>query len=525
MKRITIPDVESLAHSDRTLRSDIRREQHNAKKISDIIRKCTETAKTPTPKGKKDPFPYNKALSYLGSLSSVRMEHVRKILDLLKTSGTKPTVHTYVNAMSIALRAGDSPSATSLFKEMIAAGIKPNVVAYTAAIRASCDGFDLDNADKYFDEMRSQGVEPNVRTIQTLMRACAQLSDYERGKKYFEIAVERTPWILQSYVSILAHRLKISESIRVLEENKGLGTAQLYSTIGLASSMCRFDDVLRQMYDTCPWPNSETSANEGAKTNQTGEGKEDNDAEGTQEQSGGDKFQQIMLQEADIDFQRAIEYAQSDGPAVQPKKGGLFAAPQVYVHGNTPSWTDLRPKYKEVRLEIGSGTGDWIVHQCETNNDKEILWMSLELRVDRVFSAWTKRTFHRIPADNLALVGGDARVIMASCPADYCSVVYVNFAEPPMFYDDPTRLYNNAMLADIHRILIPGGVFQFVTDDARLAIDVATQLQQDFGSHKFESMTKGRPWSNHLPEDFGTSFFERFWTHGSQTSRYMLLYQ
>lgn len=499
MRVLSIPSVESMASHDRTLRSDVRRHDHLAKKIARTLERVTGQPS-------KDPFHYNKALSTLSATPTARNEHAQVIINCMVLNKVRPTVHTYVNAMSVALRAGDSAGAIGFFECLCAAKVTPNVVAYTAVIRAACDAFDLERAHRFLTEMIAAKISPNVRTVQTLLRACAQLSDLESAREYINLSVEggaMSQWALQSFIQILCHRLRIKEAQALLMEHKPLCTVGMYGIIAVAAALSGNREVTQMMSTYC------------FSFNKTAEAKE---------ADGDGRFQDLMEKEAKLDCDRAMEYIANGGSAVYPRRGGMFCAPCVHVlRGDTlvvPWEEESRQRTKRRCLEIGSGSGDWAVQQCMNDNCSQ--WVTVELRADRVFSAWTKRTFRAVDPSQLTLVAGDARKVLGSCPKGYFDEIYVNFPEPPTFYDDPTRLYNAHMLEEIRRILGHHGLFIFVTDDGRLAHDVACQLH-NMGT--FESSYEPEPWTMRIPKEYGTSFFDKFWTNGSQTSRYMLRYR
>jgi tRNA G46 methylase TrmB len=85
-----------------------------------------------------------------------------------------------------------------------------------------------------------------------------------------------------------------------------------------------------------------------------------------------------------------------------------------------------RPRF----MEIGAGSGDWIISQASTSGGKDADWIALELRCDRVYQIFTKTCFNDL--SNIAILGGDARrVVQDHIPSRSIDKVFINFPEPP----------------------------------------------------------------------------------------------
>ena len=89
-----------------------------------------------------------------------------------------------------------------------------------------------------------------------------------------------------------------------------------------------------------------------------------------------------------------------------------------------PSAADL-----PIKLELASGTGDWVVAQAQADAGKAA-WAALELRHDRVYGIFSRMVLKQVP--NLCVIGGDAgRVLRTNLPPSSVSHAFVNFPEPP----------------------------------------------------------------------------------------------
>lgn len=94
----------------------------------------------------------------------------------------------------------------------------------------------------------------------------------------------------------------------------------------------------------------------------------------------------------------------------------------------------------EVRMEICSGSGEWIVEQARAQQQqrdrqcgegKKVLYVALELRADRAHHTLCQAVL-RQTTDNLAIIAGDASVVLPCLirPSSV-STIFVNHPEPP----------------------------------------------------------------------------------------------
>lgn len=167
-------------------------------------------------------------------------------------------------------------------------------------------------------------------------------------------------------------------------------------------------------------------------------------------------------------------------------------------------------------MELCSGTGDWVIEQAKR---KTAYWIAGELRHDRVHSIFHKKVQNNLK--NLCILGGDCRFFISQLiPKDTLDCVYINFPEPPPFFDHPDHLLSPNFFRDIHRILKPQGKLYIVSDNndylQALVKTTATQL------HDVYSFSDGRIGAIiGLPKQFGkeSSYFDRFWTNGARKIR------
>ena len=141
--------------------------------------------------------------------------------------------------------------------------------------------------------------------------------------------------------------------------------------------------------------------------------------------------------------------------------------------GAAPLFAAVRP----VKLEVGAGTGDWVVKQAEAERNAAN-WVAVELRCDRSLMIHAKGAMRRL--HNLAVLAGDAHGILRDAlPSRGVAEVHVNFPQPPQWEGSEAHLVNLEFLREAHRCLVPGGAFLLTTDNERLCAAVAKRLTED----------------------------------------------
>lgn len=108
-------------------------------------------------------------------------------------------------------------------------------------------------------------------------------------------------------------------------------------------------------------------------------------------------------------------------------------------------------------LEIGSGSGDWIVDQAGSDQGREDRWIALELRCDRVYDIATKSILRNL--SNISIFGGDANIIVSQhIQTNSIHKIFVNFPEPPHHSSgigdsQGKHLYTYPFFKQLYRIL------------------------------------------------------------------------
>lgn len=167
-----------------------------------------------------------------------------------------------------------------------------------------------------------------------------------------------------------------------------------------------------------------------------------------------------------------------------------------------------------VVIEYCSGNGAWIAEKAQAH--PEINWVALEIKFQRARKIWSKIKNLQLP--NLFVICGEGRLVTHRY-IENASIehVYINFPDPwPKTKHIKNRIIQESFIAEIARILKPGGIFTFVTDDtdySEWTIKIARQnpnLTSCYSSPFFSNEWTG----------YGTSYFEQLWREKGKTIRY-----
>lgn len=126
-----------------------------------------------------------------------------------------------------------------------------------------------------------------------------------------------------------------------------------------------------------------------------------------------------------------------------------------------------------VKVEVGSGTGDWVVLQAAA--EPQTRWVALELRCDRACLILAKAAMQGL--QNLEVIAGDAAsALSGALPSRGVEEVHVHFPQPPPTETSERHMLNHDFLAAAHRVLRPGGSLALTTDDERFCARFAADL-------------------------------------------------
>lgn len=132
---------------------------------------------------------------------------------------------------------------------------------------------------------------------------------------------------------------------------------------------------------------------------------------------------------------------------------------EVSALKNISFFADNFPKAKEVRIEVGFGSGRHILHQAQNNPD--VLFIGLEIHRPSIEQVLKQISIKKL--DNLLLLDYDARLFMELVPSNIVSKIYVHFPVP---WDKKPhrRVISTTFIEEARRVLKVGGTLELRTD-------------------------------------------------------------
>lgn len=148
---------------------------------------------------------------------------------------------------------------------------------------------------------------------------------------------------------------------------------------------------------------------------------------------------------------------------IKPRQAALMDTllPQLRVADGPIDPLALKPDAAEVWLEIGFGGGEHMAAQAGKHPDALII--GAEPFQNGVASAL--RHIDEASLQNVRLHDGDVRDLMARLPAASLDRVFILFPDPwPKARHHKRRLVQTDLVADLARLLKPGGRLRFASD-------------------------------------------------------------
>ncbi|MEE9347211.1 MAG: tRNA (guanosine(46)-N7)-methyltransferase TrmB [Robiginitomaculum sp.] len=177
-------------------------------------------------------------------------------------------------------------------------------------------------------------------------------------------------------------------------------------------------------------------------------------------------------------------YGRAKGKRLSPLQAGLVETllPKVRTPDAPDDPLSVFENYPNRWLEVGFGGGEHLVHQARTHPDIGILGIE-------PFLNGVSKTLTHISADNLQnirLHHGDARPVMDRMADASFDKIFVLFPDPwPKPRHFKRRILNAEFIAEIKRLLKPGGEFRFASDIISYVDWTLTRVIAD-GGFEFE---------------------------------------
>ena len=122
-------------------------------------------------------------------------------------------------------------------------------------------------------------------------------------------------------------------------------------------------------------------------------------------------------------------------------------------------FSDNFPTNKELRIEVGFGSGRHLLHQANENPD--VLYIGIEIHRPSIEQVIKQINIQQL--DNILLLDYDARLFLELIPSNIVSYIYVHFPVP---WDKKPhrRVISPAFLQESIRVLMPKGKLELRTD-------------------------------------------------------------
>jgi len=120
------------------------------------------------------------------------------------------------------------------------------------------------------------------------------------------------------------------------------------------------------------------------------------------------------------------------------------------------------PVEKEVRIEVGFGSGRHLLHQAANNPD--VLFIGLEIHRPSIEQVLKQSVIQKL--DNLFILDYDARLFMELVPSNIVGAIYVHFPVP---WDKKPhrRVISTSFIEEARRVLKVGGTLELRTDSEK----------------------------------------------------------
>jgi tRNA (guanine-N7-)-methyltransferase len=161
-------------------------------------------------------------------------------------------------------------------------------------------------------------------------------------------------------------------------------------------------------------------------------------------------------------------YGRTKARPIKPRQARLFETllPRVAIPDGPVDSIGLMPGASEVWLEIGFGGGEHMAAQASRRPD--VLLLGAEPFLNGIASAL--RHIDEAGLPNVRLRQGDARHLLADLPDASLARAFILFPDPwPKARHHKRRLIQPEVIAELARVLRPGGALRFATDWADYA--------------------------------------------------------
>jgi len=450
------------------------------------------------------------------------LENVLRAFATLKALRLTPNEFTFGILLNAYTRCGEIERCVECLAEMRRDGLPVTAIALTTVIKGCVNALDLGTAWIHFDELRRAADGPTIRTVNTMLRGCLYCGDMRGARKLVKMAkryglepdqATRDGAVRAACQSFRPKRIKRALATHAPDGMLGMLSPATLVDVAIAHALTgkyrRAAKVLK-LLEAAPAVDGGGGGQSGGGDQSSG-GVGSNSGGGKRGGKGADKrggkggrgggerrggggratgtsaasaalHAHAMLRDslASVRAFLARSPAERDRIVAGFTTAGVRRFPPVAdAHETTRAlvWEEVfADAARPIHLEVGAGTGDWVVLQAASQ--LEINWAAVELRSDRSNLIHAKAAMRGLT--NLAVLAGDAHgVLRDGIPSRSAAAVLVNFPQPPQGEHSERHLVNRTFLIEAHRILQPGGTFTLTSDDEPYCKSVALRLTTD----------------------------------------------
>lgn len=496
----------------------------------------------------------------------------RNLFEQLKSQSLQPNEFTYTCMINACSRSSDMKGAEWYLRAMQDEKLAPNEITWTALIKGATAAFDIPTAIKFLEEMRSSGVPPNLRTYNTILRACFRVGDAPTAndlvKNHMKLQSIKPDFTsLQTLTQIQAQAMLTSEAfdtaayLEALLDAKKVKDSKTDKSASPASSSApsKAED------------SKSSSKNKNEKDKKATDTKKPEIVKFEKEfiidpslylllastaLLSGSMLKKVRQYMDKFDAQVALlkamasEIKSADGntdsepvalemlmeanyirPYLEKNEGLAKKAIEITKLGATGSpfvkhfdasstsstdylWpVDKATKDKKRRLEICSGSGDWVIARAQKDDAN---WAALEIRFDRVHEIWRRVSLNKLE-DRVTVIHADAAHLEKMVPKGSVDEIFINFPDPPHTRWSAQRMVTPTLLRALATVLVPGGTVVIATDD----FDYIRWVHEDSKSLG-DYFDPEKTVTSKSIEGYGTSYFDGLWSSRGRTDRAFL---